>query len=437
VLPPRSIKEWDHIAYGDGEHQLPLWAADRLAAVANATRLGGSEKRRILEHGRTSLRAGQVVGVIVAEGCSLEILPKIHGLADDVIRHRLVNMLAVAMDLDVASGRLTSLGWQRDNLLEILIGLFAAKLTDAVRLGMPRRYVPHEEDLPALRGRLDATRQFTSLAASPQKLASRFDELSVDIALNQIMQAAVRKLQKLSRSQSNQRSLRELSFAYADVTPHAQSRLRWDLVVLDRTNMRWRELLDLAQLLLGEKFQTTTSGADQGFSLLFEMNTLFERYVAKMLQRAARSTPLRVVAQQGGMYCLTELDGGQSQRFHTKPDIRVLRGNETVLVIDTKWKRLSRRVDDPKQGISQADIYQMMAYGELYRSDHLMLLYPHHAGLGETDGITSQHQITRTSRFLSTATIDVGRREHLAERLLALVTAQLDLSPAAPALATS
>lgn len=430
MLPPRSIKEWDHIAYGDGEHQLPLWAADRLAAVANATRLGGSERSRTLEHGRTSLRAGQVVGVIVAEGCSLEILPKIHGLADDVIRHRLINMLAVAMDLDVASGRLTSLGWQRDNLLEILIGLFAAKLTDAVRLGMPRRYVPHEEDLPALRGRLDATRQFTSLAASPQKLASRFDELSVDIALNQIMQAAVQKLQKLSRSQSNQRSLRELSFAYADVTPHAGSRLRWDLVVLDRTNMRWRELLDLAQLLLGEKFQTTTSGAGQGFSLLFEMNMLFERYVAKMLQRAVRNTSLRVVAQTGGMYCLTELDGEKRQRFHTKPDIRVLRDNETVLVIDTKWKRLSRRVDDPKQGVSQADIYQMMAYGELYRSGCLMLLYPHHTGLGEVDGITSQHQITRTSRLLTTATIDVAKAEGLTDRLRALVRSQLDLRPA-------
>lgn len=433
----RSIHEWEHIKHGAGNDQLPDWAADRIAAVAETIRLGDSEKSRILEHGRTSLRAGQVVGVIVAKGCSLEILPKIHGLADDVIRHRLVNMLAVAMDLDVASGRLTSLGWQRDNLLEILIGLFAAKLTDAVRLGMPRRYVPHEEDLPALRGRLDTKRQFTSLAASPQKLACRFDELSADIALNQIMQAAVHKLQRLSRSEANQRSLRELSFAYADVRPHARSRLRWDLVVLDRTNARWRELLDLAQLLLGEKFQTTTLGAGQGFSLLFEMNTLFERYVARMLQRAARNTPLRIVAQQGGMYCLTELDGAQRQRFHTKPDIRVLRGSETILVIDTKWKRLSRRVDDPKQGVSQADIYQMMAYGELYRSDRLMLLYPHHAGLGETDGITSQHQITHTSRLLSTATIDVGKREHLAERLLALVITQLELNPGPPLLEAS
>ena len=31
----------------------------------------------VLEHGRKALRAGGVVGVIAAEGCALEILPKI------------------------------------------------------------------------------------------------------------------------------------------------------------------------------------------------------------------------------------------------------------------------------------------------------------------------------------------------------------------------
>jgi 5-methylcytosine-specific restriction enzyme subunit McrC len=49
-------------------------------------------------------------------------------------------MLAVALDIAIDSGRITELGWQRENLLEILVGLFARKLVDAVRLGLPRRY---------------------------------------------------------------------------------------------------------------------------------------------------------------------------------------------------------------------------------------------------------------------------------------------------------
>jgi 5-methylcytosine-specific restriction endonuclease McrBC regulatory subunit McrC len=40
-------------------------------------------------------------------------------------------------------------------------------------------------------------------------------------------------------------------------------------------------------------------------------------------------------------------------------------------VIDTKWKRISSRIDDPKQGVSQSDVYQMMAYAQLYSAPRL------------------------------------------------------------------
>src|SRR5207302_615991 len=123
--------------------------------------------------------------VIAAEGCALEILPKIDfpedfGAGSTVgrIRKQLVHMLAVALDIDIASGMITDLGWQRENLLEILIRLFATKLADVVRLGMPRRYMGWEEDLPAMRGRLNVTRQFTTFAGNSQKLACHYDTLS-------------------------------------------------------------------------------------------------------------------------------------------------------------------------------------------------------------------------------------------------------------------
>ena len=70
-------------------------------------------------------------------------------------------MLAVALDLRIETGRITELDWQRETLLEIFIRVFCDKLTEAVRRGMPRRYLGHEDDLSALRGTLDVPRQFT------------------------------------------------------------------------------------------------------------------------------------------------------------------------------------------------------------------------------------------------------------------------------------
>lgn len=407
----RTILEWDSIRYGGAADEIPAREAARIAAVAAASPLAG-KGGGVLEHGFKGLRARGVVGVIAAEGCVLEILPKI-------------DMLAVALDLKIDAGQVTALDWQRETLLEILIRLFSEKLVDAVRQGMPRRYVEHADDLPMLRGRLDATRQFSTLAAEPSRLACRYDTLTADIALNRIMKAAIARLARIARTAGNQRRLRELAFAYADISDVPVSSLRWDEVVLDRTNSRWRELLNLARLLLGERFQTTSAGGGAGFSLLFEMNMLFEDYVARMLKRALADTDLRVVSQGGRLYCLETDD--RRGLFQTWPDILVKRGDEVVQIIDTKWKRIAARIDDAKQGVSQGDVYQMMAYGQLYKCDRLTLLYPHHAALNCSEGVHEAHRVAGCSQRLETATIDIGRGEMFRERLRTIT----DLQPAA------
>jgi len=341
----RTVLEWGALPYGEGEDCIPEGAAKRLAAVAQASSLRREGGARILSLEDRKLKAEQVVGVVVADGVSLEILPKIDFPADQGkpsfgrIRRQLVHMLAVALNLDVATGAVTDLGWQKENLLEILIGLFSTRLADVVRQGMPRRYVACEEDLPVLRGRLDITRQFSTLAANPQRLACRHDELSPNIALNQIMKAAISLLTRLSRSAINQRRLRELAFVYADIPDVPRQSLRWDDVVLDRTNARWRELVALARLLLNQRFQTTSEGKGRGFSLLFSMNTLFEEYIARMLKRVLQGTALSVHAQGGRLHCLEEIDNGAG-RFMTKPDILIKRGASVEMIIDTKWKAL-------------------------------------------------------------------------------------------------
>ncbi|WP_171947949.1 McrC family protein [Bradyrhizobium erythrophlei] len=341
----------------------------------------------------SSLLAQQVVGVLVANGVTLEILPKIEGASDDqAIRRSLIHMLARVLDLDIATGPVTALGWQCENVLEIIIRLFCEKLFAALRQGMPRQYTEVEDDLTALRGSLNVVRQFTVMASTPQKLACRFDELSQNTPLNQIMKAAVARLQTISSSIENQRRLAELVFAYGEVATVPIKSLRWDRVLIDRTNVGWAELLRFAKLFLQRQFQSTTSGPIEGFSLLFEMNTLFEEFVGRILQSALRGTDLAVQLQGPKRHALIDQHTGVP-RFATRPDIVVSRKGKPLLVIDTKWKRLKGAIDDAKRGVGQADVYQMMAYSHVYECDRLMLLYPHHHELAEHEGLISLHQI--------------------------------------------
>jgi 5-methylcytosine-specific restriction enzyme subunit McrC len=423
----RSLFEWGSLPYGDAPEQIPVWAADRLARVAQSwsTRSEGSGK--VIQLGRRALRAGQVVGMVAAEGCVLEILPKIDSAeadgAEGHARKRLVHMLAVAIDLDVRSGALSDHDWQNDTLLEVLISLFTRLLTDAVRQGMPRRYLSFTDDLPALRGKLDMVRQFSTLAASPQRLACQYDELSPDILLNRIMKSVVAHLARFARRLDNQRRLAELSLIYADISPLEQQAISWDGVSLDRTSARWKSVLAMARLILGKAYQTTTSGSREGFSLLFEMNTLFEQYVGRLIRRAAAGSGLTVHLQGGRLYCLHDADKRRAL-FQTRPDILIKRGSEVVHVIDTKWKRIGARIDDPKRGVSQGDVYQMMAYAQLYRCDSLVLLYPHHVDLTDPPGAIGNHVIQPGTSRLRTCTLELSSHAVVVEQLQSLLHSQ-------------
>lgn len=408
-MPAFTVLEYKPLPHGEAPGCIPAQLAGRLAAVARNSVFGAN---RVLEERPNELRTRGVVGVIAAGECSLEILPKIDTPAPESterargeIRKRLVHMLAVAQDLKIETGRLTDLDWQRDTLLEILIRIFCGKLTEAVRRGMPRRYVGHEDDLPALRGTLDLPRQFTRHLANPGHLACRFDELSPDIALNRIMKAAIAHLSRLSRNAGNLQQLRELAFVYADIAAVPVPALRWDEVTLDRTNRTWQDLFGMARLFLRNRYQTTSTGPGQGTALLFEMNALFEDYIGRLVQRALAGTEFRASLQGGLKYCLTARDG--RGLFQTRPDILIRRGGEVVQVIDTKWKRIAARIDDPRHGVSQGDVYQMMAYAHLYRTPRLTLLYPHHRGLDGTGGIQSRLLVTDRETVLDIASVDV------------------------------
>jgi len=261
-----------------------------------------------------------------------------------------------------------------------------------VRRGVPRAYVRHDKDRPALRGRLDVTRQFSTLAASPQRLACGFDEFSDDIALNQVMKAAVQRLRRMARSHANQRALAELALIYADVADVPAASLRWDRIVPDRTNARWHGLLRLARLLLGDRFQNSSAGATDGFALLFDMNVLFERYIEKLLGPIAAASGAHLIGQAGRRRCLFP-EGEEKGLFETKPDLQIWRDGRVRLIVDTKWKQLDDHETDRKMGIKQADLYQMMAYAQLYECEALVLLYPHHSGL--VSPLPRHHRIAR------------------------------------------
>tara|TARA_B110000459_G_C16534328_1_gene458763 strand:+ start:98 stop:538 length:441 start_codon:yes stop_codon:yes gene_type:complete len=61
--------------------------------------------------------------------------------------------------------------------------------------------------------------------------------------------------------------------------------------------------------------------------------------------------------------------------FNLKPDLW-LKTNHKSLIADTKYKIVYSDEKDPKKGISQNDLYQMLAYAVRFEVDEIILFYP-------------------------------------------------------------
>ncbi len=105
----------------------------------------------------------------------------------------------------------------------------------------PARLPAPGGDLGALRGRLDVIRQCTVLAASPQRLACRYEDLDPDIALNRVLKATLTHLVGLARASETRRRLGELLFVYDEVAIR-RARLAPALPERDRAGSHQRVL---------------------------------------------------------------------------------------------------------------------------------------------------------------------------------------------------
>jgi mcrBC 5-methylcytosine restriction system component len=96
------------------------------------------------------------------------------------------------------------------------------------------------------------------------------------------------------------------------------------------------------------------------------MNALFESYVGKFIKKKLPD----VILQHRGKYLIEE----PIRDFGLEPDIFL----EGKFIADTKWKiiRQDNNEGEKKNKISQADLYQLYAYGKKYECDKLYLIYP-------------------------------------------------------------
>lgn len=356
--------------------QVTTSAFDWLCALQARIAPGGA---KLLElEGREWLRLNSLVGVVQTPcGTRLEILPKTHEDAADPVpgRRLLRKMIAALLDIPAKEAGAAQLERFDVPLTEWIIECFLRALERLVVQGLRRDYVRIEEELPYLRGRLNVNQQMRQSPGRRQLFHVRHDVFVPDRAENRLLRLALEKVRTSTRDADNWRLSHELSVRMQEVPASKQVNADWNAWSESRLMAGYRSVRPWCELILGGGIPIALAGEHEGLSLLFPMESLFESYVTQWLRKQLRPDLVLVEQSRGRSLCWHM---GRPM-FELRPDLLIKDASKNeCIVLDTKWKRIDADDRPNKYGISEADVYQMLAYGTTYLNGTgpMVLIYP-------------------------------------------------------------
>ncbi len=352
-------------------------AFDWLCNLAAGFNKGGASLLHI--ENRRWLKLDNFVGVVQTPcGTLLEILPKHTDQsgdeAADASRKLLIKMLKVALDLPVRSTDRTDIETFHHPLLEWVMKQFTLSLDHLVKRGLRFDYQRVEEEQRFLRGQLDVVQQLRQPPGRAHIFYIRHDLFLPDRPENRLLKSALMRVCKITQQPDTWRLSHELAGLLAEIPSSKNIQRDFRQWRNDRLMAHYKPVHPWCELVLGQQMPLALRGGTQGISLLFPMEKLFERYVETHLRKQLPSPYTLKVQAASKSLCVH--DGGNI--FQLRPDFLIKNGMNSVIVLDTKWKLISTIDRKNKYGLSQADFYQLFAYGNkhLAGKGEMLLIYP-------------------------------------------------------------
>jgi 5-methylcytosine-specific restriction enzyme subunit McrC len=315
------------------------------------------------------LQTQNYVGVIQTKnGTTIEILPKIQNIDDEIAKKILIKMLKTLKNSLFKNFNMAHLKLSKLPLFDIFITMFLDELSKLVQKGIKSDYITKEENLKFLKGKLLINQQIKHNTVHKERFFIEYQEYFSDRVENRLIKATLQYLYKKSKSTRIQQRIREFLFVFDEISICKDIKIGFSKVKLDRQMKDYEQILVWCKIfLLGSSF-SPYKGDDIAFALLFDMNLLFESYVYHYLKKYGNYKNIKA---QDKTHHLVYLDG--AKKFQLKPDIVIDNGK---IIADTKWKLISE--DKANQGISQSDMYQLYAYGTKYHlCESMYLIYPY------------------------------------------------------------
>ena len=345
------------------------------------------ESQRFLQfiHKSNELKSNKYVGVIHYEGNQINLLPKIFFDSEkeyqtnevNQIQNHILWWLSYCRKIKFPNYQ-ASLGSAKSDFFEVLIYLFSKYTRELLNSSIYQQYEEVNRELSFIKGRLNTNEYINENLSKGKwhKLNCTYDAFVFDNEFNRIIKYVTTLLFNVTSSQDSKKNLREILFILDEVSDERATAEKCSRISFNPMFGEFETVRDYCQLFLTNCISFDYKNDLKLFAFLLPMEYVFEDFIFGFIDKELEKVTAK--AQRSDTY----LDEGKA--FNLKPDLW-LKTDHKSLIADTKYKIVYSDEKDPKKGISQNDLYQMLAYAVRFEVNEIILFYPNTIKQGQEE----------------------------------------------------
>lgn len=371
-------------------------------------------------HKSGNLKSNKYVGVIHFEGQTINLLPKIFydstTVCDEpsvkVINMHILWWLSYCTKLKFPN-YLSGLNSESSDFFEILIYLFSKYTKELLNSSVYQKYIEVENELSNVRGRIDFNTYINNNLSTGRhhKVSCVYDSFEMDNEFNQCVKYVARLLVSTSKNPDSIRNLNEIIFLLDEVTDIAVSADVCRKISFNSMFRDFETVRDYCLLFLENSISFNYKNSLKLFAFLLPMEYVFEDFIHGFINTEVEGVKANRQVSN------TALDS--KSIFNLRPDL-LLNFGDKQYIADTKYKIVYNDSNDKKHGVSQNDLYQMVAYAIRFNIPEVKLFYPgtiHYQFNRSKDDIVIEDQLadgksinieTHQLRIIDTSILDLN-----------------------------
>lgn len=276
-----------------------------------------------------------------------------------------------------------------DEFPELIINLIANQFIETVSKQPLTMYQEMEEALITPRGSINFKR-YTSSSLSHgnfQDIECDYEPFLFDNKVNRVIKYCSRLLMTQTKFSENLRMLQDVVFILDEVEDLHCTIHDIENIALNTFFADYYNLLDSCKLILNQQLYSSNTYDLSQWCLLFPMEYIFEDFLAGFLEnKFSKAWKVEYQKSDETLSTFPPVFKMQHDIFLTsRQDVK------RKVIIDTKYKiRQGDFKKDPKKGVAQSDLYQMVSYALKRGCTNIILAYPN---ISDTLNTSDQFEI--------------------------------------------